>query len=267
MPKIHPGTSTDHVALRKESVDRNPIAAFLLMWYQWSLSARRAWIEMQDQFLRFRPRDVALRKESVDRNLYLSSFVLASLVALRKESVDRNCRPGAYPPDRSGSLSARRAWIEIDIDDKFGGLVSVSLSARRAWIEIEAPSSAPYAELSLSARRAWIEIGIAWVQEFPELVALRKESVDRNARRLMCFLLCGVALRKESVDRNDAVQIVVVIVHVALRKESVDRNRQAVSAELRVFPSLSARRAWIEIPPVDTSSVNVSGRSPQGERG
>ena len=33
---------------------------------------------------------------------------------------------------------------------------------------------------SLSARRAWIEIGSAWVQEFPELVALRKESVDRN---------------------------------------------------------------------------------------
>ena len=34
------------VALRKESVDRNPIAAFLLMWWQRSLSARRAWIEM-----------------------------------------------------------------------------------------------------------------------------------------------------------------------------------------------------------------------------
>ena len=33
-----------------------------------------------------------------------------------------------------------------------------------------------------------------------------------------------VALRKESVDRNNAMQIVVVIVHVALRKESVDRN-------------------------------------------
>ena len=25
------------------------------------------------------------------------------------------------------SLSARRAWIEIDIDDKFGGLMSVAL--------------------------------------------------------------------------------------------------------------------------------------------
>ena len=37
-----------------------------------------------------------------------------------------------------------------------------------------------------------------------------------------------VALRKESVDRNffDAMQIVVVIV-VALRKESVDRNAGA----------------------------------------
>ena len=33
-----------------------------------------------------------------------------------------------------------------------------------------------------------------------------------------------VALRKESVDRNDAMQIVIVVMHVALRKESVDRN-------------------------------------------
>ena len=44
-------------------------------------------------------------------------------------------------------------------------------------------------------------------------VALRKESVDRNTLFLLCRLVAGVALRKESVDRNfDAVQIVVVIV-------------------------------------------------------
>ena len=55
-----------------------------------------------------------------------------------------------------------------------------SLSARRAWIEIDAPSSAPYAEL----------------------VALRKESVDRNSTKLASFRVCTVALRKESVDRN-----------------------------------------------------------------
>ena len=82
-------------------------------------------------------------------------------------------------------------------------LRDVSLSARRAWIEIEAPSSAPYAELvalrkesvdrnpyltnyhftlllSLSARRAWIEIMSLNTQQRHLPVALRKESVDRN---------------------------------------------------------------------------------------
>ena len=56
-----------------------------------------------------------------------------------------------------------------------------SLSARRAWIEIPiVPAELTTLVKSLSARRAWIEIsGTAWVQEFPK-VALRKESVDRN---------------------------------------------------------------------------------------
>ena len=55
-------------------------------------------------------------------------------------------------------------------------------------------------------------------------VALRKESVDRNA----CFASCGyvsrVALRKESVDRNAKIMNVLNGLRVALRKESVDRN-------------------------------------------
>ena len=63
--------------------------------------------------------------------------VLLAVVALRKESVDRNyiIKVTRYTP-------------------------AASLSARRAWIEIDAPSSAPYAELSLSARRAWIEMPV-----------------------------------------------------------------------------------------------------------
>ena len=60
------------------------------------------------------------------------------------------------------------------------------------------------------------------------MVALRKESVDRNAFwTALSRPLKRVALRKESVDRNDAMQIVVVIVYVALRKESVDRNARS----------------------------------------
>ena len=34
------------------------------------------------------------------------------------------------------------------------------------------------------------------------VVALRKESVDRNTENAVLFLMTAVALRKESVDRN-----------------------------------------------------------------
>ncbi len=57
----------------------------------WSLSARRAWIEMYYVKAKGDLNSVALRKESVDRNMY-----------------PLQCRTLA-----SGSLSARRAWIEI----------------------------------------------------------------------------------------------------------------------------------------------------------
>ena len=56
---------------------------------------------------------------------------------------------------------------------------------------------------SLSARRAWIEILTDDVSTGGKIVALRKESVDRN-----CVVFSSaakadsVALRKESVDRN-----------------------------------------------------------------
>ena len=56
-----------------------------------SLSARRAWIEIIDDFEPSSTRRVALRKESVDRNVFLTLTV-------------RNVPM---------SLSARRAWIEI----------------------------------------------------------------------------------------------------------------------------------------------------------
>ena len=90
------------------------------------------------------------------------------------------------------------------------------------------------------------------------LVALRKESVDRNSRGMNTILFITVALRKESVDRNHAVQVVIVIVYaslsarrawieitvvgvlatlvtVALRKESVDRNQQLIDTSKDVI--------------------------------
>ena len=100
--------------------------------------------------------------------------------------------------------------------------------------------------MSLSARRAWIEITQRRDFKALGLVALRKESVDRNPH-------C-------SCRAHDACQ-------VALRKESVDRNFHAVQIKIVVVKSLSARRAWIEIlVPFDVIRPAI-GRSPQGERG
>ena len=56
--------------------------------------------------------------------------------------------------------------------------------------------------MSLSARRAWIEIACCPGPAVPGIVALRKESVDRNSPKERKEVSGMVALRKESVDRN-----------------------------------------------------------------
>ena len=144
----------------------------------------------------------------------------------------------------------------------------LSLSARRAWIEIASCWRVSGRTLSLSARRAWIEI--CSLRQFGRAfwVALRKESVDRN-----WWLRCWQLAARD----------------VALRKESVDRNKILPKEFNRAPPSLSARRAWIEIvdyvidyvndavalrkESVDRNRSSIKrclmsvGRSPQGERG
>ena len=76
------------------------------------------------------------------------------------------------------------------------------------------------------------------------LVALRKESVDRNLICLFTPLKALVALRKESVDRNLLRIDKDGHPAVALRKESVDRNV-----------------GFLPVQPLQRC------RSPQGERG
>ena len=92
-------------------------------------------------------------------------------------------------------------------------------------------------------------------------------SVDRNAG---CALPVDrplvVALRKESVDRNTDCESCWFGYIVALRKESVDRNC-VKATQTRSAKSLSARRAWIEICAQPKADKGAEGRSPQGERG
>ena len=94
----------------------------------------------------------------MDRNPPSRRCAETGRVALRKESVDRNRKEPATVQRLMQSLSARRAWIEITLAASITTYVSWSLSARRAWIEIYNFCSA----------------GLF------DLVALRKESVDRN---------------------------------------------------------------------------------------
>ena len=112
-PALPTSAKTSTVALRKESVDRNSSQAIVYAHSRWSLSARRAWIEIRlRRSGRIRP-PVALRKESVDRNHLQNNARRMARVALRKESVDRNSAVAIFIRKNGESLSARRAWIEI----------------------------------------------------------------------------------------------------------------------------------------------------------
>ena len=101
-------------------------------------------------------------------------------VALRKESVDRNVSAFDVLAASVASLSARRAWIEMATALIVYLALIRSLSARRAWIEMIIRRCSIWVLQSLSARRAWIEIFYYADKDADWVVALRKESVDRN---------------------------------------------------------------------------------------
>ena len=123
------------VALRKESVDRNCELPSKAGEFRMSLSARRAWIEIQLYKALAHVRwSLSARRAWIEIRRFLASWS-AVLVALRKESVDRNSVAFVFGFGAKLSLSARRAWIEMQQSIQLF-FVLWSLSARRAWIEI-----------------------------------------------------------------------------------------------------------------------------------
>ena len=101
------------VALRKESVDRN--SAIPSLMGSLPVALRKESVDRNSGLMSVvRFATVALRKESVDRNATTLLVYLALIrVALRKESVDRNLLMVGGSLVKSRSLSARRAWIEM----------------------------------------------------------------------------------------------------------------------------------------------------------
>ena len=144
------------------------------------------------------------------------------MVALRKESVDRNTSIDNLTQGVFKSLSARRAWIEMCKTIPCGGHIR-----------------------SLSARRAWIEITQKRHPLTKHKVALRKESVDRNAS-----------------DMSEEMKKTLSLSARRAWIEIYNFGNSCTQAE-----SLSARRAWIEMYPQEQHDSASSRRSPQGERG
>ena len=87
---------------------------------------------------------------------------LCDYVALRKESVDRNIELSPWGAGGAVSLSARRAWIEMDWVQEFPKLYQVALRKESV-------------DRNLKNRRNKNPL---------KTVALRKESVDRNRNML-----------------------------------------------------------------------------------
>ena len=170
---------------------------------------------------------VALRKESVDRNAgQFGVSRLPTVVALRKESVDRNNIEAYALYEDVKSLSARRAWIEM--------LNSITYADPLQW--------------SLSARRAWIEISYIQILQSSALVALRKESVDRNCRypARCVVLLSSLSARRAWIEILSRDADGAYLVSLSARRAWIEIPDRTCFRQ-RCILSLSARRAWIEI--------------------
>ena len=98
---------------------------------------------------------------------------------------------------------------------------------------------------SLSARRAWIEMLESKQIDPSVMVALRKESVDRNVNNaeINKHNKLSLSARRAWIEIATSLLVYLALI-VALRKESVDRN------------------IW-----VDKTQSAPRSRSPQGERG
>ena len=116
--------------------------------------------------------------------------------------MDRN-RWGDYNTGQhGGSLSVRRAWIEIPMSGPCVCCGPVALRKESVDRNLLLISNFWVSLASLSVRRAWREISTGPSLASFDNVALRKESVDRNNTCPGSWISAPVALRKESVDRN-----------------------------------------------------------------
>ena len=100
------------------------------------------------------------------------------------------------------------------------------------------------------------------------MVALRKESVDRNQRQAVvpAEAIPSLSARRAWIEISWA--------RAAVLAASSSLSARRAWIEIKIphragarYESLSARRAWIEIRSILSTCSPSTGRSPQGERG
>ena len=92
-----------------------------------------------------------------------------------------------------------------------------------------------------------------------DAIPIKFVSYAQKCPTVLCTF--AVALRKESVDRNSIALVSMRVSIVALRKESVDRNCKIRASLILPAWSLSARRAWIEIPTIISAPSSLTSLS------
>ena len=143
---------------------------------------------------------------------------------------------------------------------------------------------------SLSARRAWIEITVSTTIITICIVALRKESVDRNCICIIQLIESGLSLsarrawiemflKRSKTMKNrslSARRAWIEMFRFKRVKLQLDLSLSARRAWIEILAddahfvtvwSLSARRAWIEMRWIMSARRRSPCRSPQGERG
>ena len=237
-----------------------------------SLSSRRAWIEIEGIFkvlytlkcvalltesvdwncdiMHFSEcRRVALLTESVDWNLYCIYIIHPLGVALLTESVDWNFLPCSRGQERKGRSPHGERGLKFALHHNCI-IYFKSLSSRRAWIEIFTVSilythwvrRSPHGERGLKFNI------ISFIFRTSFIVALLTESVDWNLLiiDILIIILCRSPHGERGLKLHFPLLLLMVIL-VALLTESVDWNIPAENRLPNCIPSLSSRRAWIEI--------------------
>ena len=179
------------------------------------------------------------------------------------------CKLAAERPTlRFGSLSSRRAWIEILLYLYYTPIGCVALLTESVDWNISISNRRRNSQKSLSSRRAWIEI-ISAVR-YIVIQWCRSPHGERGLKLIFISYIINYTMslssRRAWIEIKLRFSIIISVASVALLTESVDWNRTILFGDYGQKVALLTESVDWNIVKVNYNSA-VLGRSPHGERG